>query len=301
MSEGRAEQVVLVTGGSGRLGRSVVDRLRESYGRVVSIDVAGRADLDNDDRFPVDLLDAGACYAAFARYQPDVLVHLAAIAEPFSQPEQTIVKTNITLAYNVLQAAVDLRVGQIVVAGSPTVMGYDRRTWSPDYLPLDEGHPVAPGHGYSISKHLTEEIVRSFVRQVGDRTRFAIFRPSFVVAPEEWQGSPIQGGGTIEERLDDPEAAGSNLFSYVDARDAAWLVELLLEKINEIPNGDTYFCAAPDALSREPIGELLPGLHPGVSADTASVLVDTSPGIASAKAMALGWRPVHTWRAELRS
>lgn len=300
MPDGPAEQTVVVTGGSGRLGRSVIDHLRSRYHRVIAVDVAARPGIADSDSFHADLLDTGAAYAVFARFQPEVLVHLAAIAEPFSRTEQVIMRTNLMLASNVLQAAVDARIGSIVVAGSPTVMGYDRSSWEPLYLPLDEAHPVAPGHAYATSKHLTEEMVRSFVRQDGCTSRFAIFRPSFVVAPEEWEGSPIQGGGSILERLNDPRAAGSNLFSYVDARDAASLVDLLIEKIDVIPNGDVFFCTAPDALSVEPIAESLPGLHPGVGIDTARALVGAAPGISSAKAQSLGWMPIHTWRRELR-
>ncbi len=300
MNERAAEQTVVVTGGSGRLGRSIVDHLRSRYKRVVSVDVANHPMNTDDDFFSADLLDAGASYAALARFKPDILIHLAGIAEPYSRAEHVILRTNIALASNVLQAAVDSRISKIVVAGSPTIMGYDRASWSPAYLPLDENHPVAPGHAYALSKHVTEEMVKSFVRQDNCISKFVIFRPSFVVAPEEWSGAPIQGGGTIRQRLDNREVAGVNLFSYVDARDAASLVHILIENMDVIPSGDVFFCSAPDALAYESIVEALPEIHPGINREIARALSGTAPGISSAKAESLGWRADHTWRREMQ-
>ncbi len=286
---------VLVTGGSGRLGGSVLDDLSEQGHEAICVDTAPSA---GRNAFPADLTDAGDCYSTIAHFRPDAIVHLAAIPAPFVRSEITTFRTNSALAFNVCQAALDLGVGTVLVASSPTVMGYGNPGgWSPGYLPLDEEHPATPWNSYTLSKAATEQIVRGFASRGAGR--FHAFRPCFVVAPEEWAGAPIQGGGTVHRRLDEPELAAASLFNYVDGRDAAEFVRLLLERADEVPNGQTFFVSGPDALAREPLSELLPR-HTSIPAETASGLTGTAPAFDCGKAeRLLGWRPRHSWHTEL--
>ena len=140
-----------------------------------------------------------------------------------------------------------------------------------------------------------------FARQTGDATRFAAFRPCYVIAPEEWQGAPTQQGHTVRERLDDPALSAPALFNYVDARDVATFIDTLLDALPTIPNAEVFFVGADDALAREPLAELLPRFVPG-TAELAAGLTGTSPAFSNAKARRmLGWHPPTRWRAELRS
>jgi UDP-glucose 4-epimerase len=292
---------VLVTGGAGRLGRSVVDGLADAGHEVISVDVVpgpgGRAAAT----FPADLTDLGQAYATVSRYRPEAVVHLAAIAVPFSRPEGVIHATNTALAYNVLQASVDLGVGTVVVASSPTVMGYGSPAgWAPQYLPLDEDHPARPWNAYGLSKLAAEQTMRMFAAQVGDRVRLSAFRPCFVIAPEEWDGAPTQQGHTVRQRIADPRLGAVAMFNYVDARDASDAVNRLLVCAHDIPNGEVFFVSAQDALADAPLAELLPE-HSGVDAALAQDLTGTSPAFSTAKAeKLLGWTARRSWRTELR-
>ncbi|KID30788.1 nucleoside-diphosphate-sugar epimerase [Prauserella sp. Am3] len=289
---------VLVTGGSGRLGRSVVDALAAAGVEVVSVDTAPQQRDDEVVTLPADLTDAGECYSTVARFRPDAIVHLAAIPAPGLASDVRTFTTNTTMAFNVCQSAADLGVGHVIVASSPTVMGYGNPAgWQPSYLPLDEAHPVAPWNAYTMSKVATEDVVRGFALR-GEGT-YHVFRPCFVVAPEEWRGAPSQGGRTIRERLENRKAAAVSLFNYVDARDAAEFVRLLLVKRDEVPNGETFFVSADDALAEKPLSELLPEYTP-VSAETAGVLKGTASAFDTSRARRLlGWQPRYDWRSEL--
>ncbi|GAA1430623.1 NAD(P)-dependent oxidoreductase [Microlunatus lacustris] len=288
---------VLVTGGAGRLGRTVVAGLRERGHVVLSVD---RAPHDDPESAVVDLLDSAATEAVLADFGPDSVVHLAAIAIPFSAPEPVILQTNTMLAWTVLSAAVDAGVAKVVVASSPTVHGYGAPTgWVPASLPLDEESPTRPWNAYSLSKLTAEQVMRTLVAQVGDRVRFAAFRPCYVIAPEEWRGAPTQQGHTVAERLADPALSAPALFNYLDARDAAAFVDALLTALPAIANGETFLVGADDALATAPLAELLPRFHPG-TAPAAGALTGTAPAFANAKAKALlGWQPRHSWRTEL--
>lgn len=293
---------IVVTGGAGRLGRSLVAGLLAAGHRVVSFDrvVSDAPELRGADQVAIDLLDAEATVAALRAQRAGALVHLAAIAVPFSAPEDVIMRTNSALAVSVLGGAAAAGIPSIVAASSPTVLGYGApRGWVPDRFPLDEQTPPAPWNSYALSKLVIEQTVRMLHRQTGDDVRWAAFRPCYVIAPEEWAGAPTQQGNTVRERLDDPALAAPALFNYVDARDVASFVDALLAALPTIPNAETFFVGADDALAREPLAALIPRFHPG-TAEVAAVLTGTAPAFSSAKARRLlDWSPRHSWRTEL--
>jgi len=288
----------LVTGGSGRLGRSVVTALAEAGHEVFSIDRAPVAGLPAR-QLEVDLLDAGEAADAVASIRPDGIVHLAAIAVPFSLPDPEIFRVNTALAWNIREAALAASVPALLIASSPTVIGYGISGWTPRALPLDERHPLAPWHGYALSKEAIEGLVAMTVREHGDRLRIAAFRPCYVVTPEEWAGAPTQQGHTIAERLATPELSAVALFNYLDARDGAAFVLAWLDRAEAIENGGCFFVGAADSLVREPVGTALARLVP-VMAPLAEGLGPTDPVFSSAHAEAvLGWRARHSWREEM--
>lgn len=289
---------VLVTGSAGRFGRSVVTALADAGHEVVGIDtVAGTP--PQALWLPADLTDPGEAFGVMSRFRPDAVVHLAAVATPFSRTDGLTFRVNTQLAFNVCEAATALGVGRVVVASSPTVIGYGAPGgWTPSYLPIDEDHPTRPWNAYSVSKLVAEQVMASFARS-GAGTHFAAVRPCFVVAPEEWEGAPTQSGHTIRERLDRPGVAGVSLFNYVDARDAAGLVLTLVDRMHEVPSGEVFFAGAPDALAREPLADLLPQVIPS-TAGHAAALTGTSPAFSAAKAgRLLGWQAKRSWRTEM--
>ncbi|MDF2580487.1 MAG: NAD-dependent epimerase/dehydratase [Microbacterium sp.] len=256
---------VVVTGGAGRLGRSLVGGLVAAGHRVVSFDraVSDAPELQGADQLAIDLLDAEATAAALRAQRATAVIHLAAIAVPFSAPEDVIMRTNAALAVSVLGGAVTAGIPRVVAASSPTVLGYGApRGWVPDRFPLDED-------------------------------------PCYVIAPEEWRGAPTQQGHTVRERLDDPALAAPALFNYVDARDVASFADTLLAALPTIPNAETFFVGADDALARHPLAELIPRFHPGTH-EVAAVLTGTTPAFSNEKARRLlGWAPRHSWRDAL--
>ncbi|QKJ20597.1 NAD-dependent epimerase/dehydratase family protein [Microbacterium hominis] len=293
---------IVVTGGAGRLGRSLVRGLADAGHELVSLDraVSDATELAGIEQVAVDLTDADAAHAAVAGARADALIHLAAIAVPFSAPEDVIIRTNAALAVNAIGAGVAAGIPKIVAASSPTVLGYNAPAgWLPDRFPLDEDTAPKPWNAYALSKHLVEQTLAMFARQTGDATRFAAFRPCYVIAPEEWRGALTQQGHTVLERLADPALSAPALFNYVDARDVASFIDTLLHALPEIPNAEVFFVGADDALARRPLAELLPQFVPG-SETLAAHLTGTAPAFSNAKAARLlGWRPARTWRGEL--
>ena len=292
---------IVVTGGAGRLGRSLVAGLAVAGHDLVSLDrtLSDARELAGVEQIAVDLTDADATSKALTDARADALIHLAAIAVPFSAPESVIMRTNAGLAISVLGGAVSAGIRKVLAASSPTVLGYGAPAgWVPDKFPLDEQTAPRPWNAYSLSKLLVEQTVGMLQRQGADGVRFATFRPCFVIAPEEWAGAPTQQTHTVRERLDDPALSAPAIFNYVDARDVARFADILLDALPSIPNGETFFVSADDALAREPLADLVPRYFPGTD-DAAAVLTGTTPAFSNAKALRmLGWSPNHTWREE---
>ncbi|WP_416417024.1 NAD-dependent epimerase/dehydratase family protein [Paenarthrobacter aromaticivorans] len=294
---------IFVTGGSGRLGRSVVAGLAQAGHEVVSVD----RDAIPAEQLPTgavqrtaDLLAPGEAERLLRETNPDAVIHLAAIAVPFSAPEQVIFSTNTRLAYAVISAATDAGIPKIITASSPTALGYGSPAgWLPPSFPLEEQTPPKPWNAYALSKLIAEQTVQMFAAAQGDKIRYAAFRPCFVISPEEWQGAPTQQGHTVRERLADPALSAPALFNYVDARDVADFLDVLLEKMDAIPNGQVFFVGAKDALATAPLAELFPRFLPG-SGPLTEHLSGTSPAFSIGKARdLLGWEPKRSWRTEL--
>lgn len=296
---------IFVTGGSGRLGRSVVAGLAQAGHEVISVD----RDAIPADQLPAgvvqvtgDLLAPGEALRLLREAKPDAVIHLAAIAVPFSAPEDVIFGTNTRLAFAVISAATELGIGKIVTASSPTALGYGCPAgWLPGSFPLDERTTPKPWNAYALSKLIAEQTVEMFAAAQGEKIRYAAFRPCYVISPEEWEGAPTQQGHTVAERLADPALSAPALFNYVDARDVADFLDVLLQKMDSIPNGETFFVGAADALATAPLAELMPRFLPGSEA-LAAGLTGTSPAFSIAKARELlGWEPKRSWRTELKT
>ncbi|TDD87520.1 NAD(P)-dependent oxidoreductase [Actinomadura darangshiensis] len=282
------------------MGRSVVTTLAAAGHEVIGVDSAPGTPRAAAATLPADLTDLGEAHSVLTRFRPDAVVHLAAIAVPFGRTDATTFRVNTQLAFNMCAASVALEVPKLVVASSPTVMGYGAPGgWVPDYLPLDEEHPTRPWNVYSLSKLVAEQTMGSYARS-GTGTRMAAFRPCFVVAPEEWEGAPTQSGHTLRERLDEPAIGSVSLFNYLDARDAGAFVDALLTGLPRLErNGEVFFAGAGDALAREPLAELLPRFLPETK-EPAEVLTGTAAAFSAAKAeRLLGWTAQRSWRTEL--
>jgi nucleoside-diphosphate-sugar epimerase len=141
---------VLITGANGFTGRYLLERFaREGYllhGLVHSAE--GEADLRLCATHAADLRDLPALRAVIAQFQPERVVHLAAIAFVAHGDPAELYSTNILGTRNLLEAlaGADTRPEAVLIASSANVYGNRREGV------LDESMEPEPSNDYGISK-----------------------------------------------------------------------------------------------------------------------------------------------------
>jgi nucleoside-diphosphate-sugar epimerase len=278
---------VVVTGGSGKLGRAVVRDLVEHGHDVTNVDLVP----SRDDLAPLvraDLTDFGQALEALAGVDEhpaaDAVVHLAAIPAPGLVPNHAVFATNTLSTYNVFEAARRLRVRNVVWASSETVLGLPFDT-PPPYIPVDEGYPGRPESSYSLSKLVGETMAEQFCRW-DPQAKIIGLRFSNVMEPGDYEAFPGYDA--------DATARKWNLWAYIDARDGAQAVRRALEA--DRTGADVFVIANADTVMSRPNAELVEEVFPGVTFAAGVVGPhDTLLSIEKAR-RELGYEPRHSWR-----
>lgn len=157
----------LITGSAGFTGRYVAQELRAAGYQVHGIVAAGSA--AGVDEFSVDLNDRAGLAAVVQQVQPDVVVHLAAIAFVAHGDAEQIYRVNVAGTRNLLEALAGLaqRPAAVLLASSANIYG------NTDVGVIGEDVPAAPANDYAVSKLAMEYMARLW----GDRLPLIIARP----------------------------------------------------------------------------------------------------------------------------
>ncbi|MBO9554598.1 NAD(P)-dependent oxidoreductase [Cellulomonas sp.] len=280
---------VVVTGGSGKLGRAVVEHLAEHGWDVVNVDVVPPPP-GQPARFTlVDLTDLGQVTEALTgiddRYDGvDAVVHLAAIPAPGLRPSGATFANNVVATHHVFSAARRAGIRNVVWASSETVLGLPFET-PPPYVPVDEEYPVRPESTYSLGKAVEEEMARHFTRW-DPQAKLIGLRFSNVMVDEDYRAFPQF---TAKDRI-------WNLWSYIDARDGALAVRLALE--SDLTGFEAFIIASPDNVLGVPSADLVAEHFPDVPVRRPIEGNETLLSIDKARRL-LGYDPQHTWRSRL--
>ena len=273
---------LLLTGGAGKVGQWVVREFLNSGAYEITVFDRTPGPERGAVKYLVgDVQDLGQVMEAMA--DAEAVIHLAAIHNPNIATTSVTYQTNVVGTFNVHHAAFRLGAKRVVSASSNAIVGWSySEHFMPDYLPIDEDHPLRSVDVYGLSKEIGETIARSYARK-GLET--VSLRPSGVVTPDELEQIKKEGGR---------RPTGFHAYSYIDSRDLAVAFRLALER--SIPGGTILFVVADDSTVAEPLCDLYPRIMPGIGDKARSLTGSLGPYSNARAKRLLGWEPVHSWR-----
>ena len=188
---------ILVTGGAGYIGSHVVLELCDSGFEVIVFDDLSLGFRENVDQ-RAELLIGSTLNKknlddVFSQ-NIDAVVHLAAwkaAGESMEDPHK-YAQNNIIGTLNVLNSMTKHGVKKFILSSTAAVYGY------PEYLPIDEHHPVEPVNYYGYTKLVIEQNLKWFSELKG--ARYASLRyfnaAGYDLGGDDLQvGVGIRGGG----------------------------------------------------------------------------------------------------------
>ncbi len=286
--------MIIVTGGSGKVGRACVRDLMEHGYKVLSLDTVRPSGISNppkptDPTFSVcDITDFGQVMAAFSgvddRHQGEkveAVVHLGAIAAPGQAQDQVIFDTNLISTHNVFEAARRLGIRTIVWASSETVYGIPYPK-GPEYVPVDE-EIEAPQSSYSLSKLMGEKLAVEFCKW-DRRAKIVGLRLSNVQEPQDYEN--------FAGYQKDAKLRHFNLWTYIDARDAAQAIRKAIEV--KLTGAHVFGIANSNSLMTRSNDELLDEVFPGTRRKRKLKPNESLISIEKAQRV-LGYKPEHDW------
>jgi len=278
---------ILVTGACGGVGSWIVDELRSEYNIVaVDLELPESTDIENVNFRRIDLTDQGQVYETVLDIEPDTVVHLGNLPHEQYDTGGRVFENNAISTFHILTMAgrVD---ADVVWASSETVYGTH---WPapelPEYLPIDEKHPVRPWNGYETSKIAGEAAAMRVTNTYN--ISVTTIRPSWIQYPGNYQVTSIREAFEL-----DSATSKGNLWSYIDIRD---VVSIFVAGIKANVGGhEIYNAFGPDnylGIETETIIEAGYGDLP----DECSLMGDESAFSTRKAEEMLDWEPKYSWK-----
>jgi nucleoside-diphosphate-sugar epimerase len=246
---------ILITGAAGLIGKEVTKGLVAAGHEVLA------TDLVKDDLSPAQKFLAGdlvsADFISQLDFHCDAIVHLGSIPRPGIDSDEKVLHNNVMGTYHMFANAVENKVPLVIYASSLSIYGF---AWSgpwtsPEYVPVDEKHPLRHFESYALSKEVNERSAdmwanRSDTAFVGLRIPHTHIEEVFAEMAQKMRA----GDKEILEQ-------GAKIFwAYLDLRDAVQGILTVIEKGAQ--GSKTYNFAAPDTYAPKPTREMMAEFHP---------------------------------------
>ena len=224
---------LLVTGGSGLVGRYVVDELCQSHSvEIVDLKPPHRNDVHY---YAADILDLSALKHIVHGY--DAVIHLAGIPHPLNDPPERVFRVNTLGTFNVLEACSNSGISKLIFMSSESTLGFAFSTTrlAPVYIPVDEDHVLRPQDPYGLSKVACELLCRGYSERSGIST--ICLRAPWIWVPEPKERTMYR------QLIDEYPKWYKNLWAFIHVKDVAQAISLSL-KANLKHNHESFFISA---------------------------------------------------------
>ena len=279
---------ILVTGGSGFLGRHLVERLAAAGEPVVSYN---RDHTEHADPLvtPVqgELYDVGRLVRVCDQHGVDRIVHTAAMSHPgvsYEMPVGTFA-ANVDGTLQLFEAARLAGVARIVNFSSEAVFG--------DHAgPIDEDTAWRPDSPYAVSKVTGELLAGVYNRHYG--LDVISLRPTELYGPGNRMPSAVYelARAAADERSLRVQAGGGHRFDLVHVRDVALAAELALRLDGRRRDAFNVCAGVRSSLSEvaEAIRAIVPGADLQIGPGAVAGHYDQGPWQTAIAAEELGYR-----------
>jgi UDP-glucose 4-epimerase len=148
-----ADNVTLVTGASGFLGKSVMKLLAEQKQRAIGLDPRPSATTHVVD----DLSDRSKLTRLLTGEKITHIIHAGGVSGPMvlADDPAKVITINVLGSLNLLYAALDTGVRTFIYCSSAAALGSFHES-----VPVDENYPLRPNNTYSASKAAMEMVMR---------------------------------------------------------------------------------------------------------------------------------------------
>ena len=146
---------ILVTGGSGSLGRSLIPKLVSDGFDCISISRKSDS-IGSVNNIKCDITNFQKVNSIINRLKPNIIIHLAALTgnlECETNPKQSF-SSNVFGTLNILEASVKLR-PKIIFSSTREVYGFTK-------IAADENYPLKPVNNNGITKMISEYLIKNF-------------------------------------------------------------------------------------------------------------------------------------------
>ena len=179
MSKTTKATKVVVVGGSGFCGRSMVKLLSQEGYKILNLDLNPPKELFKSEEFQTaDIISGDHLAEKFKGAKSVINLAGRQFATPPKPPKfktfEFFNEVQVKGCANVRDAAIEAGVESLVYVATDMVYG------PPKYLPVDEKHPTNPPGPYGRSKILAEQ---TCLQADPNKLAVSIFRPRFIVGP----------------------------------------------------------------------------------------------------------------------
>lgn len=225
---------VLITGINGFVGRHLARELNSKETDVWGIDTSSAS----ENVSAVNILDRESIHIALNHILPEIIIHLAAIANVDHSNLSLIYDVNFHGTVNLLNACVSLdKRPKFIFVSSSQVYG----NVSEDKLSIDEFFQINPVNHYGASKAAAEMSVKAFGAEYG--IEYAIARPFNHTGPGQTDKFVVPKLITAFNQRKKTIELGNihTIRDFTDVRDVAAAYRLIIENFT---SGETYNIAS---------------------------------------------------------
>ena len=146
---------IIVTGGSGSLGRTLIPKLVSEGFNCISISRKSSV-IGSVKNIKCDITNFQKVNSIINQFKPNIIIHLAGLTgnlECESNPKLAFL-SNVSGTLNILQASIKLR-PKIIFSSTREVYGFTK-------IAADENYPLKPVNNNGITKMVSEYLIKNF-------------------------------------------------------------------------------------------------------------------------------------------